>query len=71
MSEHDSGWERHTIEQRRAWLRLSHVERLRWLEQAKQFKELALGAARHRRREDEEEKDPAKRTGPSGPIDGA
>ena len=39
----------HREAQRRAWLRLSHVERLRWLEQAKRFARLALEAARKRR----------------------
>ena len=43
-----SGWEQHREEQRRAWLRLSHAERLRWLEQAKRFARLALEAARKR-----------------------
>lgn len=46
MSEPKSGWERHAAEQRRAWRRLSHAERLRWLEQAKEFQREALGAAR-------------------------
>jgi hypothetical protein len=48
MTEPASGWDRHADEQRRAWLLLSYAERLRWLEQAKQFSEMALGAARRR-----------------------
>ena len=36
----------HAIEQRRAWLRLSHAARLAWLDQAKRFCTEALGAAR-------------------------
>jgi hypothetical protein len=43
-----SGWELHREAQRRAWLRLSHTERLRWLEQAKRFARLAQEAARRR-----------------------
>ena len=39
------GWTRHADEQRRAWLQLSHAQRLRWLEQAKRFQALAVGAA--------------------------
>jgi hypothetical protein len=46
MNDRGSGWDRHADEQRRSWLRLSHAERLRWLEQAKRFYEVALGAAR-------------------------
>jgi hypothetical protein len=46
MRDGRSGWDRHVDEQRRAWLRLSPAERLRWLEQAKEFHRLALGAAR-------------------------
>jgi hypothetical protein len=44
-----SGWEQHREEQRRAWLRLSYAERLRWLENAKRFARLALEAARRRK----------------------
>ena len=44
-----SGWEQHRKEQRRAWLRLSYAERLRWLENAKRFARLALEAARRRK----------------------
>ncbi len=43
-----SGWEQHRAEQRRAWLSLSHAERLRWLENAKRFAKAALEAARRR-----------------------
>lgn len=39
-------WERHREEQRRSWLKLTAVQRLRWLEQAKRFAAVALGAAR-------------------------
>ena len=39
-------WERHREEQRRSWLKLSAAQRLRWLEQAKRFAAVALGAAR-------------------------
>jgi hypothetical protein len=42
------GWEQHREAQRRAWLRLSYAERLRWLEQAKRFARLALASARRR-----------------------
>ncbi|RLB51300.1 MAG: hypothetical protein DRJ42_17125 [Deltaproteobacteria bacterium] len=38
------GWAGHEEDQRAAWLRLSYVERLRWLEQAKAF--VAAQAAR-------------------------
>ena len=44
-----TGWELHREEQRRAWLELSHAERLRWLEEAKRFARKALDAARERR----------------------
>jgi len=43
-----AGWEQHREAQRRAWLRLTHAERLRWLEQAKRFARLAMKAARKR-----------------------
>jgi hypothetical protein len=43
------GWATHAMEQRRAWLRLSYADRLRWLEQAKRFAEQALRAAKERR----------------------
>lgn len=45
-----SGWEQHREAQRRAWLRLSYAERLRWLEEAKRFARLALASARKRRK---------------------
>jgi hypothetical protein len=38
----------HRSEQRRAWLRLTHRQRIEWLEQAKRFAALALEAARKR-----------------------
>ncbi len=44
------GWAQHLESQRRAWLRLSHAERLRWLENAKRFARSALQAARKRRK---------------------
>ena len=43
-------WEAHRREQRRSWLRLSYTERIRWLDQAKQFVASATGAARQRKR---------------------
>jgi hypothetical protein len=45
----EEGFAQHRESQRRAWLRLTHAERLRWLEQAKRFAKLALEAARSRR----------------------
>lgn len=42
----DRGFALHREAQRRAWLALSHRERLAWLEEAKRFAALALGAAR-------------------------
>jgi hypothetical protein len=44
-----SGWEEHRESQRRAWLRLSYAERLRWLDQAKRFATRAIDGARRRR----------------------
>jgi hypothetical protein len=41
--------DQHRREQRRAWLRLTYRERLRWLEEAKGFAAKALEAARARR----------------------
>jgi hypothetical protein len=43
------GWTAHADEQRRAWLKLSHAQRLEWLEQAKQFAAEAMAAAQRRR----------------------
>lgn len=40
------GWEDHEREQVRAWLRLTPLERLRWLEQAKEFAAKARAATR-------------------------
>ena len=50
MVDRADGWRRHAEDQRRAWRRLGYLERLRWLEQAKQFHREALGAARRGRR---------------------
>jgi hypothetical protein len=33
----ETGWERHTKEQRRAWLETTPAERLAWLEDAMRF----------------------------------
>jgi hypothetical protein len=44
----DTGFEEHRREQRRAWLRLTYLQRLEWLEQAKRFAARALEAARIR-----------------------
>jgi hypothetical protein len=46
----EQGWEDHERQQRRAWLALTYAERLRWLEDAKRFTAVALGAARRARR---------------------
>lgn len=46
----EQGWEEHERQQRRAWLALTYAERLRWLEDAKRFTAVALGAARRSRR---------------------
>ncbi|GMV42784.1 MAG: hypothetical protein AMXMBFR64_45000 [Myxococcales bacterium] len=42
----EQGWEDHEREQVRAWLRLTPLERLRWLEQAKEFAARARAATR-------------------------
>jgi hypothetical protein len=44
----DDGFEAHRREQRRAWLRLTHRQRIEWLEQAKRFAARALEAAKKR-----------------------
>ena len=44
------GFELQREAQRRAWLALSHRERLAWLEEAKRFAARAVAAARERRR---------------------
>jgi hypothetical protein len=49
-AKHAQGWQAHVREQRRRWLALSYVERLRWLEDAKRFHAMALGAARRVRK---------------------
>jgi hypothetical protein len=43
-------WADHQTQQRRAWLALTYVQRLRWLEDAKRFYAIALGAATRERR---------------------
>lgn len=48
----ESGFDEHHREQRRAWLRLTFLQRLEWLEQAKRFAARALEAAKHRARRD-------------------
>ncbi len=48
MIDRETAWRRHADETRRAWRRLSYLERLRWLEQAKRFHYQALGLARRR-----------------------
>jgi hypothetical protein len=49
VNEQPTGWERHRGAQRRAWLRLSYAERLRWLDQAKRFASRAVASARKRK----------------------
>lgn len=44
----ESGFDEQRREQRRAWLRLTYLQRLQWLEQAKRFAARALEAARAR-----------------------
>jgi hypothetical protein len=61
----DAGFEAHRREQRRAWLRLTYLERLRWLDQAKRFAARALGAARSRR-----DREPEEPIGTPGPAPG-
>jgi hypothetical protein len=43
------GWRAHEVEQRRARLKLTPLQRLLWLEDARRFATLALGAARRKR----------------------
>jgi hypothetical protein len=45
MSDQDEAFRRHEDEQRRARLNLSPLERLRWLQQAKEFARRWRGAA--------------------------
>lgn len=40
----EEAWRSHDKEQRRRWLRLSALERLRWLDGAKHFVAIAVGA---------------------------
>ena len=42
------GWTDHRDEQRRAWLRLTPIQRLRWLDGAKAFVALAVETRRRR-----------------------
>jgi|1185.fasta_scaffold671371_2 hypothetical protein len=42
------GWKAHAEGQAAAWAQLSHLERLRWLQSAKQFAKLATDAAARR-----------------------
>ena len=42
------GWHAHERDQGAAWLRLTHLQRLRWLDGAKRFAKLALEAAKAR-----------------------
>lgn len=44
----ESGYDESRREQRRAWLRLTYLQRLEWLEQAKLFAARALEAAKQR-----------------------
>lgn len=45
----DKAYEKHRLEQARNWRRLSHSQRLRWLDQAKRFAARALKAAQGRK----------------------
>ncbi len=45
MSAESASHEAHADEQRRAWAELSPLDRLRWLQQAKEFARRYLGAA--------------------------
>jgi hypothetical protein len=45
MTPTESGFEQHEDAQSRAWAKLSALERLRWLQQAKEFSRRFLGAA--------------------------
>jgi hypothetical protein len=46
--ERERGFELHREAQRRAWIALSHRERLAWLEEAKRFSAKAIAAATRR-----------------------
>ena len=48
-----SPWQLHEDEQRKAWLRLKPIERLRWLDDAKVFVANATRATRSRSEQDE------------------
>jgi len=43
-----AGWAVHEEEQRQAWMRLTHLQRLRWLDGAKSFVRLAEQTRRRR-----------------------
>ena len=46
MTPSDGGYRTHEDAQRRAWAALLPIDRLRWLQQAKEFCRRYLGAAR-------------------------
>jgi len=48
--ERERAFELHREAQRRAWIALSHRERLAWLEEAKRFSARAVAAAKRRAR---------------------
>jgi len=48
MSTPADGFREHEAAQRRAWAKLSPLERLRWLQQAKEFSRRYAGAAKPR-----------------------
>ncbi len=45
MTDVELAFQIHADEQRRAWAKLTPLERLRWLQQAKEFSRRFLGAA--------------------------
>jgi hypothetical protein len=55
-AEQQSGIDEQHRAQRRAWLRLTHLQRLEWLEQAKCFAARALEAARARAERDDRQR---------------
>jgi len=70
-ADRDRGFARQREAQRRAWLALSHRERLAWLEEAKRFAAAALAAAARRRREPEAGREEDRDRDPSAPGRGA
>lgn len=48
----ESGYDAHRREQRRGWLRLTYLQRIEWLEQAKLFAARALESAKQRAERD-------------------